>query len=33
VDLAERAGMTLAGFVRDGAMNLYAHAWRLRAAP
>jgi len=29
VDLAERAGMTLAGFVRGGSMNVYAHAWRL----
>jgi FdhD protein len=31
VDLAERAGMTLAGFVRAGAMNVYTHAWRLDA--
>jgi FdhD protein len=29
VDLAERAGMTLAGFVRGGTMNVYANAWRL----
>jgi FdhD protein len=29
VDLAERAGLTLCGFVRGGAMNVYAHAWRL----
>jgi FdhD protein len=31
VDLADRSGMTLAGFVRGGAMNVYTHAWRLRA--
>lgn len=30
VDLAERAGMTLAGFVRNGGMNVYTHAWRLQ---
>jgi FdhD protein len=29
VDLAERAGLTLCGFVRGGAMNVYAHPWRL----
>jgi FdhD protein len=29
VDLAARAGLTLCGFVRGGAMNVYAHAWRL----
>ena len=29
VDLADAAGIALAGFVRGGAMNLYAHAWRL----
>ncbi|HET8541931.1 MAG TPA: formate dehydrogenase accessory sulfurtransferase FdhD [Anaeromyxobacter sp.] len=33
VDLAERAGLTLAGFVRSGSMNLYSHAWRLRPGP
>jgi FdhD protein len=29
VDLAERAGIALAGFVRGGRMNVYAHGWRL----
>ncbi len=29
VDLAERAGIALAGFVRDGAMNLYTHPERI----
>jgi FdhD protein len=29
VDLAETAGIALAGFVRGGAMNVYANAWRL----
>lgn len=29
VDLAERAGLTLCGFVRGGSMNVYAHPWRL----
>lgn len=29
VDLAERAGLTLCGFVRGGTMNVYAHPWRL----
>jgi FdhD protein len=33
VDLAERAGMTLAGFVRGERMNVYAHAWRLGLGP
>jgi FdhD protein len=32
VDLAARAGLVLAGFVRDGAMNVYAHAERLAPA-
>ena len=29
VDLAEATGVTLAGFVRDGALNVYAHPERL----
>jgi FdhD protein len=33
VDLAERAGLTLAGFVRGGGMNVYTHAWRLSSGP
>jgi FdhD protein len=32
-ELAERAGIALAGFVRGGAMNVYANAWRLGLAP
>jgi FdhD protein len=30
IDLAERAGITLAAFVRKGRMNLYTHAERVR---
>ena len=30
VELAERAGLTLAGFVRGSSMNLYAHHERVR---
>jgi FdhD protein len=29
VDLADAAGVALAGFVRGGGMNVYCHAWRL----
>jgi len=29
VDLAQRSGVTLAGFVRNGAMNVYTHAIRV----
>jgi FdhD protein len=29
VELAEEAGMTLLGFVRGEAFNVYAHHWRL----
>ena len=29
VDVAERFGVTLCGFVRDGRLNLYSHGWRV----
>lgn len=29
IDLAERSGITLVGFVRDGAFNVYTHPARL----
>ena len=32
VDLAQRCGMTLAGFVRPGRHVIYSHAWRLGEA-
>jgi len=33
VDLAERAGVTLATFVRNGSFNLYTHPRRIRGLP
>ena len=33
VDLAERAGLTLATFVRNGSFNLYTHPRRIRGLP
>ncbi|BDG10545.1 formate dehydrogenase accessory sulfurtransferase FdhD [Anaeromyxobacter paludicola] len=33
VDLAERAGVTLVGFVRGAALNVYAHAERIAVPP
>jgi FdhD protein len=32
IDLAERFGVALAGFVRGGKLNVYAHGWRIRAS-
>ncbi len=32
VDLAERSGLTLAGFSRGRSVNLYTHAHRVRAS-
>jgi FdhD protein len=31
IALAERFNIALAGFVRDGRANLYAHGWRVRS--
>ena len=33
IDLAERAGISLAGFVRDGRMNVYTHPSRISGSP
>jgi FdhD protein len=33
IDLAEEAGITLAGFVRDDRFNIYTHAGRVNGAP
>jgi FdhD protein len=29
IDVAERFGVTVCGFVRDGRLNLYSHGWRI----
>ncbi len=29
IDVAERFGVTLCGFVRDGRLNVYSHGWRV----
>ena len=29
IDVAERFGLTLCGFVREGRLNVYSHAWRI----
>jgi FdhD protein len=32
IDVAERFGVTVCGFVRDGRMNVYSHGWRITGA-
>src|SRR5262249_39689394 len=32
IELAEAPGVTLCGFARRGALNVYSHAWRVRSA-
>ena len=29
IDVAERFGVTICGFVRDGRLNIYSHGWRI----
>jgi FdhD protein len=33
IDVAERFGVTLCGFVRGDRFNVYSHGWRVRTAP